>query len=57
LVSVFHASEKFDFDLELDAGMHKTNAHPCPLMNNNIAPMPTQDPWAWVGMDIYGHPM
>jgi hypothetical protein len=19
-------------------------------MNNNIAPMPTQNPWAWVGM-------
>jgi hypothetical protein len=25
--SVFLASEKFDSDLELDAGMHKTDAH------------------------------
>jgi hypothetical protein len=24
-----------------------THAHP---WNNNIAPMPTQNPWAWVGM-------
>jgi hypothetical protein len=51
LVSVFLASEKFDSDLELDAGMHKTDAHPCPPMNNNITPMPTQNPWhgwAWV---------
>jgi hypothetical protein len=47
LVSVFPASEKFDYDLELDARMHKTDAHPCPPMNNNIAPMPTQNPWAW----------
>jgi len=31
LVSVFPASEKFDSDLELDAGMHKTNAHPKPM--------------------------
>ena len=46
LVSVFPASEKFDSDLELDAGMHKTHAHPCPPMNNNIAPMPFQNPWA-----------
>jgi hypothetical protein len=50
LVSVFPASEKFDSDLELDARMHKTDGHPCPPMNNNIAPMPTQNPWAWVGM-------
>jgi hypothetical protein len=21
-------------------------------MNNNIAPMPTQNPWAWVGMGM-----
>jgi len=41
LVNVFPASEKFDSDLEPDGGMHKTDAHPCPLMNNNIAPMPT----------------
>ena len=34
LVSVFLASEKFDSDLELDVGMHKTDAHPCT--------------WAWV---------
>ena len=27
-------------------------SHPCPPMNNNISPMPTQNPWAWVGMDI-----
>jgi hypothetical protein len=52
LVSVFLASEKFDSDLELDAGMPKTDAHPCPPMNNNIAPMPTQNPWAWVGMGM-----
>jgi hypothetical protein len=30
LISIFPASEKFDSDLELDAGMHKTDAHPCP---------------------------
>jgi hypothetical protein len=41
LVSVFPASEKFDSDLEVDAGMHKTDAHSCPPMNNNIIPMPT----------------
>jgi hypothetical protein len=52
LVSVFPASEKFDPDLELDVGMHKTDAHPCPPMNNNIAPMPTLNPWVWVGMGI-----
>jgi hypothetical protein len=52
LVSVFPASEKFDSDLELDTGMHKTDAHPCPPMNNNIAPMPTQNPWLWVGMGM-----
>jgi hypothetical protein len=52
LVSVFPTSKKFDPDLELDAGMHKTGAHPCPPMNNNIAPMPTQNPWAWVGMGM-----
>ena len=50
LVSVFLASEKFDFDLELDAEMHKINAHPCPPMNNNIAPMP-------MCMGGHGHPM
>ena len=22
-------------------------SHPCPPMNNNITPMPTQNPWAW----------
>ena len=27
-------------------------AHPCLPMNNNIAPMPTQNPWAWVGMGM-----
>jgi hypothetical protein len=48
LVSVFPTSKKFDSDLELDAGVHKTDAHPCPPMNNNIAPMATQNPWAWV---------
>jgi hypothetical protein len=55
LISVFFASEKFDYDLELDAGMHKTDAHPCTPINNNIAPMPTQNPWAWMGMDGHGH--
>ena len=29
-----------------------TYAHPSPPMNNNIAPMPTQNPWAWVGMGM-----
>jgi hypothetical protein len=24
----------------------------CPPMNNNIAPMPTLNPWAWVGMGM-----
>jgi hypothetical protein len=52
LVSIFPASEKFDSGLELDAGMHKTDAHPCPPMNNNIAPVPTQNPWVWVGMGM-----
>jgi hypothetical protein len=62
LVSIFPATEKFDSDLELDAGMHKADAHPCPPMNNsiapmpthdnNIAPMPTQNPWVWVGMGM-----
>jgi hypothetical protein len=31
LVNVFPASKKFDSDLELDAGMHKTDAHPKPM--------------------------
>jgi hypothetical protein len=31
LVSAFTASEKFDPDLELDAGMHKSDAHPKPM--------------------------
>ena len=31
LVSVFPSSEKFDSNLELDAGMHKTGAHPTPM--------------------------
>ena len=59
LVSVFPASKKFDSDLELDAWMHKTDAHPwtiishpCPPMNNNIAPMPPQNPWVGVGMGM-----
>ena len=30
LFSIFPASEKFDFNSEPDAGMHKTDAHPCP---------------------------
>ena len=47
MVSVFPASEKFDSDLELDAGMYKTDAHPWPPINIKIAPMPTQNPWAW----------
>ena len=49
LVSVFHAPEKLDSDLELDARMHKIDAHPCPRMNNNIAPMPKTHG--------HGHPM
>jgi hypothetical protein len=52
LISVFPAAKKIDSDLKLDARMHKTDANPCPPMNNNIAPMPTQNPWAWVGMGM-----
>ena len=28
--------------------------NPCPSMNNNLTPMPTQNPWAWamMGMDM-----
>jgi len=52
LVSIFPASKKFDYDLELDAGMHKTDAHPCPPMNDNIAPMSTQNPWMGMGMGM-----
>jgi hypothetical protein len=52
LISVFLASEKFDSDLELDARMHKTDAHPCPPMNNNIEPMLAQNPWVWVDMGM-----
>jgi hypothetical protein len=55
LVSVFLASEKFDSNLELDARMHKTDAHPCPLMNNNIAPMPTHAHPKPMGMGGHGH--
>jgi hypothetical protein len=42
LVSVFPASKKFDSDLELDAGMHKTDVHPKPM---------------GIGGHGYGHPM
>jgi hypothetical protein len=42
LVSVFPASEKFDSDLELDAGIHKTHAHPKPMGMSGLG---------------YGHPM
>jgi hypothetical protein len=62
LVSVFPASEKFDSDLELDAGMHKIDAHPCPPMKNNIAPMPTHEQEHHthahpkpIGMEGHGH--
>jgi hypothetical protein len=40
LVSVFPTSEKFDSDLELNAGMHKTHAHPCPPKTHGYG-------WAW----------
>jgi hypothetical protein len=33
-------------------GWHKTDSHPYLPMNNNITPMPTQNPWAWVGMGM-----
>ena len=46
MVSVFPASEKFDSNLKLDA------ENICPPMNNNITPIPTQNPWAWVGMSM-----
>ena len=39
LVSVFHACEKFDFDLELDAGMHKTERATRDMMGNVGAPL------------------
>jgi hypothetical protein len=38
LVSVFHASEKFDPDLELDARMHKTKRATHVMMGNVGAP-------------------
>ena len=38
LVSVIPASEKFDFDLELDAGMHKTEHATRDMMGNVGAP-------------------
>jgi hypothetical protein len=38
LVSVFPASEKFDSDLELDAGMHKTKRATRDMMGNLGAP-------------------
>ena len=41
LVSIFLAFEKFDSDLELDLGIR-----------NNIEPMPTQNPRAWVGLGM-----
>ena len=44
LVSVFPASKKFDSDLELDARMHKTDAHPCPPITHGHG-------------HGYGHPM
>jgi hypothetical protein len=38
LVSVFLASEKFDSNLELDAGMHKTERATRDMMGNVGAP-------------------
>ena len=38
LVSVFHASNKFDSNLELDAGMHKTKRAMHHMMGNVGAP-------------------
>jgi hypothetical protein len=38
LVSVFPASEKFDSDLELDVGMHKTKRAMRDMMGNVGAP-------------------
>ena len=38
MVSVFPASEKFDSDLELDAGMHKTERATRDMMGNVGAP-------------------
>ena len=40
MVNVFHASEKFDSNLDLDAGMHKINAHPYPPKTHGHG-------WAW----------
>ena len=37
--------------LRFGAGWRDTQ-NPCPPMNNNIAPMPTQHPWVWVGMGM-----
>ena len=47
LVSVFPTSEKFDSDLELDAGMHKIDAHPCPPKTHGYG-------WAWVWVPNIG---
>jgi hypothetical protein len=38
LVSVFPASEKFDYDVELDAGMHKSERATRDMMGNVGAP-------------------
>ena len=38
LVSVILASKKFDSDLELDAKMHKTNAHPWTITSHPCPP-------------------
>ena len=38
MVTVFPASEKFDSDLELDAGMHKTERATRDMMGNVGAP-------------------
>jgi hypothetical protein len=47
LVSVFPASEKFDSDLELDAGMHKIDAHPWTITLHPCPPKTHGYGWAW----------
>ena len=47
LVSVFPASEKFDSNLKLDAGMHKTHAHPWTTTSHPCPPRTHGHGWAW----------
>jgi hypothetical protein len=60
LVSVFPAFEKFDSDLELDAGMHKTDGHwpPMPTHEQQHLSHAHPKPMGMGGHGHgYGHPM